>query len=108
MSHDQKDTSTVAPPYSQTNGIDHHPAVSKAHSPIALTNEGSPSTTQGEGKTKTNPFYLTLIVGNELLHNSMIDYGASTMVMPKKIAEILNIRYDPLSKGVMQLDGNKV
>lgn len=61
-----------------------------------------------EGKSKPNPFYLTLIVGDKLLHNLMIDSGAITTVMPKKIVEVLNIKYEPLSKGVMQLDGNRV
>lgn len=78
------------------------------YSLAVLTNEDSPPDVQREGKPKPNPFYLTLIVGDKLLHNSMIDSRASTTVMPKQIAEVLNIKYDPLNKGVMQLDENRV
>lgn len=73
-----------------------------------LINEAAPPRSQVEGKPKPNSFYLTLIVGDKLLHNSLIDSCASTIVMPKQIVEILNIRYEPLSRGIMQLDGNKV
>lgn len=73
-----------------------------------LTNEAETPRSQAEGKPKPNPFYLTLIVGDKLLYNSMIDSGASTNVILKQIAEVLNIKYEPLSRGVMQLDGNKV
>lgn len=66
-----------------------------------LTNEATPPKYQMEGKPKPNPFYLTLIVGDKLLHNSMIDSGASTTVMPKQIAEVLNIKYEPLNRVVM-------
>lgn len=38
----------------------------------------------------------------------MIDSGASITVVPKKIAKALGLSYEPLKKGVMQLDGNKV
>lgn len=38
----------------------------------------------------------------------MIDSGASTTVMPKQIAKVLNIKYETLSRCAMQLDGNKV
>lgn len=73
-----------------------------------LTNPVTPHKVQLEGKPKPNPFYLTLIVGDKLLHNSMIDSGASTTIIPKRISEVLNIRYEPLNRGVMHLDGNKV
>lgn len=73
-----------------------------------LTNESMPPKSQTEGKTKPNPFYLTLIVRDKIFHNFMIDSGASTTVMPKQIIEILNIKYEPLNRGVMQLDENKV
>lgn len=38
----------------------------------------------------------------------MIDSRASTTIMPKQITKVLNIRYDPLYKGVMQLNEEKV
>lgn len=66
--------------------------------PIVLNNEATPPNSQMEGKHKPNPFYLTLIVGDKLLHNSMI---ANTTVMPKQIAKVLNIKYEPLNRGVI-------
>lgn len=61
-----------------------------------------------EGKSKPNPFFLTLIVGDKLLHNFMIDSGVSTIVMPKQIAKVLNLKYEPVNRGVMKLDGNRI
>lgn len=59
--------------------------------PVVLTNEGLEATTSmREGKLKPNPFFLTLIVGDKLYHNSMIYSDASTTIMPKEIAEVLN------------------
>lgn len=76
--------------------------------PTVLTNEATLPRSQVEGKPKQNPFYLTLMVGDKILHNSLIDSDASTTIMPKKIVKVLNIKYKPLSSGFMQLDGNKV
>lgn len=84
------------------------PLIEQSRSPTVLKNEVIPPRSQVEGKPKPNPFYLTLIVGDKILHNSMIDSGASTTVMPKEIVEVLNIKYESLNRGVMKLDGNKV
>lgn len=53
------------------------------------------------------PFFLTLIVGDKLLHNNMIDLGASTTVMPKQVVDALKLKYEPLENGIMQLDRKK-
>jgi len=58
-------------------------------------------------KNKPTPFYLTLIIGKKLLHNSMIDSSASTTVMPKTIADSLEVKYELMEKGVMQSDKKK-
>lgn len=73
-----------------------------------LTNSTREASTKVRDKPKPKPFFLTLIVGKKLLHDSMIDSGASTIVMPKQIAKALDLSYEPLNRGVMQLDGNKV
>ncbi len=57
---------------------------------------------------KPPPFYLTVIVGNKLVHNCMVDSGASSSIMPKEIADKLGLKYQPLEKGVVQLDGTAV
>lgn len=75
---------------------------------VVLTNEGLECTAiMRGGRMKPNTFFLTLIVGNKFLHNSVIDSGASTTIVPKQIAEVLNLKFEPLSRGVMQLDGNR-
>ncbi|KAH9296018.1 hypothetical protein KI387_039606, partial [Taxus chinensis] len=40
-----------------------------------------------------------------LVHNCMVDSGASSTVMPKEIAEKLGLQYEPTEKSVLQLDG---
>lgn len=82
--------------------------IDRSFSIVALTNQDVPLKSQSEGKPKPKLFYLTLIVGDKLLHNSMIDFGTNTSVMPKQITEVLNIKYEPLNHSVMQLDGKKV
>ena len=57
---------------------------------------------------KPPPFYVSLIIGNNLVHNCMIDSGATSSVMPKKVADQLGVKYQPLKKGVVQLDGSAV
>ena len=57
---------------------------------------------------KPPPFYVSLIIGNNLVHNWMIDSGATSSVMPKKVADQLELKYQPLKKGVVQLDGSAV
>lgn len=51
---------------------------------------------------KPPPFYVSLIIGDKLVHNCMVDSGATSFVMPKKIADQLNLKYEPLEKGVVQ------
>ena len=38
----------------------------------------------------------------------MIDLGATSSVMPKKIADQLGLKYETLEKGVVQLDGTTI
>lgn len=81
----------------------------QSQTPIVLTNEGlKGATIIREGRLKPNPFFLTLIVGNKLLQKSIIDSDASTIIIPKQIVEVLNLKYEPVSRGVTQLDGNRV
>ncbi|KAH9293824.1 hypothetical protein KI387_040972, partial [Taxus chinensis] len=76
-----------------------------------LTNAAQPEGNHGgqQGKMlKPPPFYVSLIIGNQLVHNCMIDSGASSSVMPKQIADQLGLQYETISKGVVQLDGTAV
>ena len=38
----------------------------------------------------------------------MIDLGASSLVMPRCIADALEMKYEPIVKDVLQLDGSTI
>ena len=63
---------------------------------------------QSSNPVKPPPFYVTIIIGKHLVHNCMIDSGATSSVMPKKIVDQLGIKYETLEKGVVQLDGTAI
>lgn len=46
------------------------------------------------------PFYVSLIIGKPLVHNCMVDSGATSTVMPKKVANQLGLKYEPFQKKV--------
>lgn len=88
--------------------------VSLAHEPtndqsrVMLTNVPKNGIEQPGKEVKPPPFYVSLIIGKHLVHNCMIDLGASSSVMPKQIADKLGVEYEPLEQGVVQLDGTVV
>ena len=59
-------------------------------------------------KARPPPFYVSLIIGDKLVHNCMIDSGASSLVMPKCVVDILEMKYEPIVKDVLQLDGSTI
>lgn len=88
--------------------------VSLAHEPtneqsrVMLTNVSKIGIEQPEKEVKPPPFYVSLIIGKHLVHNCLIDSGASSSVMSKQIADKLGVEYEPLEQGVVQLDGTSV
>ena len=58
------------------------------------------SQTQGKD-VKPPPFYVSLIIGNNLVHNCMVDRGAPSSIMPKKIVDQLGLEYEALEKGII-------
>ena len=38
-------------------------------------------------KSKPSPFYLSLIIGDKIVHNFMIDSGASSSIMPRCVTD---------------------
>ena len=38
----------------------------------------------------------------------MVDSGATCSVMPKRVADQLELKYEPIEKGVVQLDGTSI
>ena len=62
-------------------------------------------TQQSSNPVKPPPFYVIVIIGKYLVHNYMIDLGATSSEMPKKITDQLGLKYETLEKGIVQLDG---
>jgi hypothetical protein len=54
------------------------------------------------------PFYITLIVHDHLLHNCMLDYGASHNLMPKFIMEKLSLEITRPYQNLYSFDSRKV
>jgi hypothetical protein len=62
------------------HNIDGPPAVAYQDAHVILQN-------WDRGNEKNQPFFLSLLVNNHLLHNCMLNYGASSNVMTKKVME---------------------
>lgn len=75
---------------------------------IALANDIPIKNNQPIQTPKPPPFFVTLIIGNHLVHNWLIYSGASSSIMPKDLAYKLGLIYEPVSRGVVQLDGTSV
>ena len=54
------------------------------------------------------PFYVSLLVDNLLLHNRMLDSGASSNVMTRKVMEQLNLRITRPYHNVCAMDAREV
>ena len=78
------------------------------------TMESATSLVQPAGDVETNkkvrprPFYVSLIIGGKLVHNCMIDSGASSSVMPRCVADALGMKYEPIVRDVLLLDCSTV
>jgi hypothetical protein len=59
-------------------------------------------------KDFVSPFYITLIVHDHLLHNCMLDSGASHNVMPKAIMEKLGLEITRPYRDMYSFDSRKV
>ena len=59
-------------------------------------------------KIKPSPFCLFVMIGDKMVHNFMIDSGASSSIMPKCLAGQLGLKYEPMLKHVLQLDGTSI
>lgn len=44
-------------------------------------------------EVKPPPFYVSIIIGDKLVHNCMVDSGASRSVMPKQIVDKFGLKY---------------
>jgi hypothetical protein len=59
-------------------------------------------------KVRPHPFDVSLIIGGKIVHNCMIDLGGSSSVMPRCVADALGMKYEPIVRGLLQLDGSTV
>jgi len=62
------------------SSVEKQPVVAYQDAPIILRN-------WDRGNEKNLPFYLSLLVNDKVLHNCMLDSGASSNVMNKKVME---------------------
>ena len=56
----------------------------------------------------TPPFYISLNIHDKMLHNAMLDSGASHNLMPKVIMEILGLEVTRPYKDLYSFDSSKV
>ena len=54
------------------------------------------------------PFYISLTINDQILHNAMLDSGASHNLMPKAIMETLNLDITRPYKDLFSFDSSKV
>jgi len=54
------------------------------------------------------PFFLTLDINDRLLHNCMLDFGASTNVMTNKVMEQSNLKISRPSHNISSMDSKQV
>ena len=60
------------------------------------------------GNEDHQPFYVSLIVNDRLLHNCMLDSGASSNVMTKKVMEQLNLRVSRPYHNICSMDSKRI
>ena len=58
---------------------------------------------EGDTSKKIKPprIYVSLIIGDKLVHNCMINSRAISFVMPKCIVDLLHIKYETLVRDVL-------
>jgi hypothetical protein len=85
---------------------------SESHSDVINLEDDRPNITFGphfEGsKDNVAPFYITLNIHDQLLHNCMLDSGASHNVMPKIIMERLGLQITRPYGNLYSFDSRKV
>jgi hypothetical protein len=63
---------------------------------------------QNKGNRGIQPFFISLMVNNLLLHNCMLDSGASSDVMIRKVMERLNLRISRPYHNVCAMDSREI
>jgi hypothetical protein len=86
------------------------PPVSLVEKQVATTYHDAPVILQNwDRKNEKNlPFYLSLLVNNKVLHNCMLDSGATSNVITKKVMEQLNLRISRPYHKICALDSQTI
>ena len=61
-----------------------------------------------KGNQKNQPFFITLLTNKFHLQNCMLDSGATSNVMPKKVMEQLNLRISRPYHNMCAMDSKKM
>jgi hypothetical protein len=83
------------------NIVDRPPTVAYQDAPVILQN-------MDRGNEKNRPFYLSLLMNDFILHNCMLDSGASSNVMTKKVMEQLNLRISRPYHNICAMDSKTI
>jgi hypothetical protein len=81
--------------------VDPPPSRTYQDAPVILQN-------MDRGNEKNRPFYLSLLVNDFILHNCMLDSGATSNVMTKKVMEQLNLRISRPYHNICAMDSRTI
>ena len=75
---------------------------------IETNTEVNESSIGGKSKSQTLPFLLSFEIFSYNVHNCLVDYGASSNVMPLSICKKINIQPTPSPCRIIQLDKSTI
>ena len=81
---------------------------SRSHDDIQLDKEINEASNGGKSKSQTFPFLLSFDIFNHNVHNCLVDFGASSNVMPLSVCRKINGQPTPSSCKIIQLDRTAV
>jgi hypothetical protein len=83
------------------NNVGIPPTIAYQDAPVIFQN-------MDRGNEKNRPFYLSLFMNDFILHNCMLDSGASSNVMTKKVMEQLNLRISRPYHNICAMDSKTI
>jgi hypothetical protein len=81
--------------------VDIPPTTAYQDAPVILQN-------MDRGNKENKPFFLSLLVNDFILHNCMLDSGATSNVMTKKVMEQLNLRISRPYHNICAMDSRTI
>jgi hypothetical protein len=87
-----------------------HPPQGNGDKPQVVAYQDAPVILQNwdRGNEKNQSFFLSLLMNDYLLHNCMLDSGASSNVMTKKVMEQLNLRISRPYHNICAMDSKTI